>query len=63
MDAFIIGSRAVAAWTVTGTGSEGEKVDYRLRPLEFRHEKIPNNDTVKPAGPCLRAGERRVDRR
>src|SRR5262249_55848830 len=46
VDSFITGSRAVTVWIVTGTGSDGEKLNYRGCDLyEFRGDKILNKDT------------------
>jgi ketosteroid isomerase-like protein len=46
VDAFITGNRAVSVWMVTGTGSDGEKLNYRGCDLyEFRGDKILNKDT------------------
>ena len=46
VDAFITGNRAVTVWMVTGTGRDGEKLNYRGCDLyEFRGEKILNKDT------------------
>jgi ketosteroid isomerase-like protein len=46
VDAFIAGSRAVTVWMVTGTGADGEKLNYRGCDLyEFRGDKILNKDT------------------
>jgi ketosteroid isomerase-like protein len=41
VDAFITGNRAVTVWMVTGTGADGEKLNYRGCDLyEFRGDKI-----------------------
>ena len=46
VDAFITGNRAVSVWMVTGTGTDGEKLNYRGCDLyEFRGDKILNKDT------------------
>jgi ketosteroid isomerase-like protein len=46
VDAFITGDRAVTVWTVTGTGADGEKLNYRGCDLyQFRGDKILNKDT------------------
>ena len=46
VDAFIAGNRAVTVWMVTGTGTDGEKLNYRGCDLyEFRGDKILNKDT------------------
>ena len=46
VDAFITGNRAVTVWMVTGTGTDGEKLNYRGCDLyEFRGDKILNKDT------------------
>lgn len=46
VDSFITGNRAVTVWVVTGTGIDGEKLNYRGCDLyEFRGEKILNKDT------------------
>jgi len=46
VDAFITGNRAVTVWMVTGTGADGEKLNYRGCDLyEFRGDKILNKDT------------------
>jgi ketosteroid isomerase-like protein len=46
VDQFIAGSRAVTVWMVTGTGADGEKLNYRGCDLyEFRGDKILNKDT------------------
>ena len=46
VDVFIAGARAVSVWTVTGTGSDGERLNYRGCDIyEFRGDKILNKDT------------------
>jgi ketosteroid isomerase-like protein len=55
IDHFVTGSRAVSVWTVTGTGTDGERLDYQGCDIyEFRGDKILNKDTywkrVEPAG-------------
>jgi len=46
VDAFICGDRAVSVWMVTGTGTDGEKLNYRGCDIyEFRGDKILNKDT------------------
>ena len=46
IDQFIAGPRAVTVWMVTGTGADGEKLNYRGCDLyEFRGDKILNKDT------------------
>jgi len=46
VDAFICGDRAVSVWMVTGTGTDGEKLNYRGCDIyEFRGDKIHNKDT------------------
>src|SRR5215471_13159073 len=46
VDSFVTGPRAVTVWMVTGTGSDGEKLNYRGCDLyEFRGNKILNKDT------------------
>jgi len=46
VDAFITGNRAVTMWMVTGTGVDGEKLNYRGCDLyDFRGDKILNKDT------------------
>ncbi|MBI1737506.1 MAG: nuclear transport factor 2 family protein [Candidatus Rokubacteria bacterium] len=46
VDAFVTGNRAVTVWTVTGTGKDGERLNYRGCDLyEFRGDKILNKDT------------------
>ena len=46
IDHFVTGSRAVSVWTVTGTGSDGERLDYQGCDIyEFRGDKILNKDT------------------
>jgi ketosteroid isomerase-like protein len=46
VDQFIAGPRAVTVWMVTGTGADGEKLNYRGCDLyEFRGDKILNKDT------------------
>ena len=46
VDAFITGDRAVTVWMVTGTGQDGETLNYRGCDLyQFRGDKILNKDT------------------
>ena len=46
IDAFICGERAVSVWMVTGTGADGETLNYRGCDIyEFRGDKILNKDT------------------
>ena len=46
VDVFITGPRAVSVWMVTGTGSDGEQLNYRGCDIyEFRGDKILNKDT------------------
>jgi ketosteroid isomerase-like protein len=46
VDSFITGNRAVTVWMVTGTGVDGEKLNYRGCDLyEFRGDKVLNKDT------------------
>jgi ketosteroid isomerase-like protein len=46
VDVFVAGSRAVSVWIVTGTGSDGEQLNYRGCDIyEFRGDKILNKDT------------------
>jgi taurine dehydrogenase small subunit len=46
VDSFITGNRAVTVWMVTGTGADGEKLNYRGCDLyEFRGDKVLNKDT------------------
>ncbi len=46
VDAFITGDRAVSVWMVTGTGSDGEKLNYRGCDIyTFRGDKILDKDT------------------
>jgi uncharacterized protein (TIGR02246 family) len=46
IDVFIAGSRAVSVWTVRGTGTDGEKLEYQGCDIyEFRGDKILNKDT------------------
>ncbi len=46
IDAFICGDRAVSVWMVTGTGTDGERLNYRGCDIyEFRGDKILNKDT------------------
>ncbi len=46
VDAFVAGNRAVTVWMVTGTGADGERLDYQGCDLyEFRGDKILNKDT------------------
>ena len=55
IDHFVTGPRAVSVWTVTGTGADGERLNYQGCDIyEFRGDKILNKDTywkrVEPAG-------------
>lgn len=46
VDAFIAGQRAVTVWTVTGTGRDGERLNYRGCDIyEFLGDKILTKDT------------------
>jgi taurine dehydrogenase small subunit len=46
VDSFITGNRAVTVWMVTGSGVDGEKLNYRGCDLyEFRGDKVLNKDT------------------
>ena len=46
VDAFITGDRAVSVWMVTGTGADGEKLNYRGCDIyRFRGDKILHKDT------------------
>jgi ketosteroid isomerase-like protein len=46
VDAFITGDRAVTLWMVTGTGKDGETLNYRGCDLyQFRGDKIVHKDT------------------
>ena len=46
VDVFIAGPRAVSVWMVTGTGSDGEQLNYRGCDIyEFRGALILNKDT------------------
>jgi ketosteroid isomerase-like protein len=46
IDHFVTGNRAVSVWTVTGTGADGEKLEYRGCDLyQFRGDKILDKDT------------------
>jgi ketosteroid isomerase-like protein len=46
IDHFVTGNRAVSVWVVTGTGSDGEALNYRGCDLyEFRGDKILTKDT------------------
>ena len=43
---FVAGNRAVSVWMVTGTGADGEKLNYQGCDIyEFRGERILNKDT------------------
>ena len=43
---FVAGNRAVSVWMVTGTGADGEKLNYQGCVIyEFRGERILNKDT------------------
>jgi uncharacterized protein (TIGR02246 family) len=46
VDAFVTGNRAVTVWMVKGTGTDGERLNYRGCDIyEFRGDKILNKDT------------------
>jgi ketosteroid isomerase-like protein len=46
IDHFVTGNRAVSVWTVTGTGGDGEALNYQGCDIyEFRGDKILNKDT------------------
>jgi ketosteroid isomerase-like protein len=46
VEAFITGPRAVTVWMVTGTGRDGERLNYRGCDIyEFRGDKILRKDT------------------
>jgi ketosteroid isomerase-like protein len=46
VDVFITGQRAVSVWTVSGHGSDGERLNYRGCDIyEFRGDKILTKDT------------------
>jgi ketosteroid isomerase-like protein len=46
IDHFVTGNRAVSIWMVTGTGADGERLDYQGCDIyEFRGDKILNKDT------------------
>jgi ketosteroid isomerase-like protein len=46
VDHFVTGDRAVTVWTVTGTGADGEKLNYQGCDLyQFRGDKILHKDT------------------
>jgi taurine dehydrogenase small subunit len=46
IDHFVTGDRAVSIWTVTGTGADGERLDYQGCDIyEFRGDEILNKDT------------------
>jgi ketosteroid isomerase-like protein len=46
IDVFIAGPRAVTVWMVTGSGRDGERLNYRGCDIyEFRGDKILNKDT------------------
>jgi ketosteroid isomerase-like protein len=46
IDHFVTGNRAVSIWTVTGTGADGERLDYQGCDIyEFRGDEILNKDT------------------
>jgi taurine dehydrogenase small subunit len=46
VDHFVAGNRAVSVWMVTGTGADGERLNYQGCDLyEFRGDKILNKDT------------------
>ncbi len=46
IDHYVAGDRAVTVWMVTGTGSDGEKLNYQGCDLyRFRGDKILHKDT------------------
>ena len=46
LDHFVAGARAVSVWMVTGTGADGEVLNYQGCDIyEFRGDKILNKDT------------------
>lgn len=46
IDHFVTGNRAVSIWTVTGSGADGERLDYQGCDIyEFRGDEILNKDT------------------
>jgi ketosteroid isomerase-like protein len=46
VDHFVTGDRAVTVWMVTGTGADGEKLNYQGCDLyQFRGDKILHKDT------------------
>ena len=46
IDHFVTGNRAVSVWMVTGTGADGERLNYQGCDIyEFRGDKILNKDT------------------
>ncbi len=46
VDHFVTGDRAVTVWMVTGTGADGEKLNYQGCDLyRFRGDKILHKDT------------------
>ena len=46
LDHFVTGARAVSLWMVTGTGADGEVLNYQGCDIyEFRGDKILNKDT------------------
>jgi ketosteroid isomerase-like protein len=46
IDHFVTGDRAVTVWMVTGTGADGEKLNYQGCDLyQFRGDKILHKDT------------------
>jgi ketosteroid isomerase-like protein len=46
IDHFVTGHRAVSVWMVTGTGADGERLNYQGCDIyEFRGDKILNKDT------------------
>ena len=46
IDHFVTGNRAVSIWTVTGTGADGERLDYQGCDIyQFRGDQILNKDT------------------
>ena len=46
VDHFVTGDRAVTVWMVTGTGADGERLNYQGCDLyQFRGDKILHKDT------------------
>jgi ketosteroid isomerase-like protein len=46
LEHFVAGTRAVSVWMVTGTGADGEQLNYQGCDIyEFRGTKIVNKDT------------------